>query len=123
MPMWKGVKNMSKTRVMLALALVLAASAGAPLAAEPGANPAADTNLSLLLDAIRSNRKALVAVNLNLSEDEAARFWPIYDRYLKEVSATGDRLAALVQDYTASYRDLSNEKAMKLMEDYLAIEA
>jgi len=114
---------MSKLRVLLAAALFFGAAAAVPLAAEPGADPAAETNLSLLLDAIRSNRKALVAVNLNLSSDEAARFWPIYDRYQKEISATGDRLAALIQDYTASYRDLSNEKAMKLMEEYLAIEA
>jgi hypothetical protein len=35
----------------------------------------------------------------------------------------GDREAALIQDYTASFRDLSGEKALKLMEDYLAVQA
>ena len=114
---------MSKLRLLLAAALMLGASAAALRAEEPRAGQAAQANLDLLLDAIRSNRKALVAVNLALSDDEAARFWPVYDRYQQEIDAIGDRLASVIQDYTASFRDLSNEKAMKLVDEYLAVEA
>jgi len=114
---------MSKLRVLLAAALMLGASAAALRAEPPSAGPAAEASLDLLVDAIRANRKALVAVNLELSDDEASRFWPVYDRYQQEIQAIGDRLARVIQDYTASFRDLSNEKAMKLMEEYLAVEA
>jgi hypothetical protein len=48
---------------------------------------------------------------------------PIYDRYHKEIDATGDRLVGMIQDYTVNFGDLSNEKAMKLVDDYLTIEA
>ena len=34
-----------------------------------------------------------------------------------------DRIAGIIEDYTASFRDLSNEKAMQLMQGYLAAEA
>ncbi len=114
---------MSKIRLLLAAALMLAASAAALRAEEPRAGQAAEANLDLLLDAIRSNRKALVAVNLKLTDDEAARFWPVYDRYQQEIDAIGDRLSGVIQDYTASFHDLSNEKAMKLVDEYLAVEA
>jgi hypothetical protein len=77
----------------------------------------------VLLDTIRASRKALVAVNLGLSPAEADKFWPLYDRYQKEISTIGDRVVAIVDDYTASFRDLSNDKAMQLMESYLAAEA
>jgi len=114
---------MSKIRLVLAAAVILGLSAAALRAAQPPAGQAAEANLDVLVDAIRSNRKALVAVNLNLTDDEAAKFWPIYDRYQKEINATGDRLVGVIQDYTANFSDLSNEKAMTLVEEYLTIEA
>jgi hypothetical protein len=113
----------SKLRLLLAAALMLGASAAALRAEEPRAGEAAEASLDLLLDTIRSNRKALVAVSLALTGDEAARFWPVYDRYAEEIDAIGDRLARVIQDYTASFRELSNEKAMKLVDEYLAVEA
>jgi hypothetical protein len=123
MPAKKGAYVMSKIRVLLALSLILAASAAALRAEEPVAGQAAEAELDVLLSAIRSNRKALVAVNLTLTDEEAAKFWPVYDRYQKEINAVGDRALAVIQDYIASFKDVSNEKAMKLVEDYLAAEA
>ena len=114
---------MATIRALLAVALLLASSAAALHAEEPPAAPAEETNLALLLDAIRSNRRALVAVNLGLSDEEAARFWPVYDKYQHDLDAVGDRLAKIIQQYSAGYRDMSNEAALKLVEDYLAVEA
>lgn len=114
---------MSKTRFMLAAVLVLGLSAAALSAAESGSDQAKQAELQTLLDAIRANRKALVAASITLNDDEAAKFWPVYDRYRGEANAVGDRLAAVIQEYSASYANLSNEKAMKLVDDYLAVEA
>ena len=114
---------MSKIRVLPALALILGVSATPLRAEQPGGGEATEASLQVLLDAIRSNRKALVAVNLGLTGEEAARFWPVYDRYQQEINAVGDRWLALIEDYVASFHDLSNDKATKLVEDYLAVEA
>jgi hypothetical protein len=114
---------MSTIRLLLAAVVVLGLSAATLRAAQPRKGPAAEATLDVLLDAVRSNRKALVAVNLKLTDDEAAKFWPVYDRYQNEINALGDRLVGLIQDYTANFSDLSNDKAMKLVDDYLAIEA
>ena len=114
---------MSKLRLLFAAAVILGLSVTALRAAQPPTGQAAEANLDVLLDAIRANRKALVAVNLKLTDDEAAKFWPIYDRYQKEINALGDRLVGVIQDYTTNFSDLSNEKAMKLVDDYLVLEA
>jgi hypothetical protein len=114
---------MSHIRVLLVLSLLLGVSAAALRAEQPGGGEAMEADLDALVSAIRANRKALVAVNLRLTDDEAVKFWPAYDRYQTEVNAVGDRLIKLVENYTASFPDLSNDKAMKLVEDYLAIEA
>jgi hypothetical protein len=114
---------MSKTRLLLSAAVILGLSAAALYAAPPPTGQGAEAQLDVLVDAIRSNRQALVAANLNLTEEEASKFWPIYDRYQKEINAIGDRLVGVIQDYTTHFSDLSNDKAMKLVDDYLAVEA
>lgn len=114
---------MSKNRLMLATALILALSTTALHAAPPSGDATAEADLSILLSAIRANRKALVAINLQLTDDEAAKFWPVYDRYQKEINELGDRLVGLIEEYTASFSDLTNDKAMKIVGDYLEIEA
>lgn len=119
----KEAKTMSTISRLLTTILILVLSSVAIRAAEPGPIATADANLHLLLDTIRANRKALIAVNLNLNGDEAAKFWPVYDRYQQEISAVGDRMVAIIEDYTENFRDLSNDKALQLVEDYLAAEA
>jgi len=83
---------------------------------------AADANLDVLREAIRANRKALVAVNLKLSDAEATQFWPLYERYETELKGVNDRLVKIIEDYTSHYRELTDDEAGKLAADYLAVE-
>jgi hypothetical protein len=112
------------TRLFLAVMLACVLSSAAARAADKGgANNVPQDQQQILLDTIRANKKAFVAVNLELSPDEAKNFWPLYDQYQKEISANGDRVLAIVEDYTSNFHDLSNEKAAQLMDGYLAAEA
>ena len=113
--------TMSKMNVLLATLILLASTTFAAAADSAPKLPAEASNQELL-DTIRSNRKALVAASLGLSGDEAAKFWPIYDRYQEQMNSVGDRIAALIDDYISHYRDLSNEKALQILQDYLAAE-
>src|SRR5262249_9777697 len=107
---------MPATRLLLALALVLTVSAVGR------AGQADDANLGILRDTIRANKKALVAANLTLSDDEAAQFWPLYDEYQKKITAVNDRLVALIKDYTTNFSTLTDEHAMQLTQQYLDVE-
>ena len=113
---------MTSTRLLLAAVLAVVVSSGVANAVDKAA-AAPQSEQSILLDTIRSNRKALVAVNLGLNDEQAAKFWPLYDKYQKELNAVGDRVIAIVADYSKSYADLPDDKATKLMQDYLAAEA
>ena len=114
---------MMKLRLALAVTLVLNLVAAGALAQQADDEQSTDVALEALQSAIRSNRKAVIAVNLGLTGDEAAAFWPVYDRYQKEMNAVGDRLVAVIREYSESFSTLDNEKAMKLMDEYLAVEA
>ena len=113
---------MTKRFLLLSATLILTLSSVTVHAAS--APPKREhAELSTLLETIRANRKALIGVNLNLTKEEAAKFWPLYDRYQQEISATGDRMAAAIEDYTQNFRSLTNDKALQLLEDYLAADA
>jgi hypothetical protein len=115
---------MLRSRVVLFGAALLALTASGVRAAEHASKPAVvEADRDVLVNAVRANRRALVAVNLALSSEQAAQFWPLYDRYQAEINAIGDRVLTLVGDYVAHYADLSNEKALQLMTDYIAAEA
>jgi hypothetical protein len=108
---------MSHARTLLAVSLVVALSGSTARGGE-----AADANLATLRDTIRANKRALVAVNLQLTDEEAAKFWPVYDRYQKDLDAVRSRLVKVIEDYSAQFRNLSDEGGMKLVRDYLAVE-
>src|SRR6185503_13300920 len=107
---------MRTARVLLAALCMLVASTSA------FAGEAADADMDVLRDSIRANKKALVAVNLALTDDEAKAFWPVYDRYEGELKAVNDRLLKVIDDYIASYKNLADEKATTLVTDYLTVE-
>ena len=62
------------------------------------------TEQGILLDTIRANRKAFVAVNLELNAEEAKTFWPLYDKYQAEIIAIQDRAVAIIEEYTSTFR-------------------
>ena len=43
-----------------------------------------DANIQLMPQDIRSQRQKVVAANMPLTDTEATKFWPVYDRYIGE---------------------------------------
>jgi hypothetical protein len=107
----------SKTRWGLSV-LLLAVLAAAPVSA----GEADDANMEILRDTLRSNKKALVAVNLALSDDEARAFWPVYDSYQAELTVVGDRLLQVIDDYKRNFGSTTDDEARKLVDTHLAVQ-
>jgi len=104
------------TRLLLTATLVLGLFASAVASAQ-------QSEQSILLDTIRANRKALVAVNLQLDEAQAKDFWPLYEKYVGELMPIQDRVASLVDEYIKSFKELPDERALHLIQEYLSAEA
>jgi hypothetical protein len=80
-------------------------------------------NMQILLEKIKADKKLLVAKNMDLTESEAKAFWPVYDQYQKDLAKINQRIGKLIQSYAADYQadSLTNEKAKKLIAEYVAI--
>lgn len=104
-----------------------AAVAAATLLASPAAfaqDQSAD-NTKILLEKVRADKKLLVAANMNLTEQEAAAFWPVYEAYQKEWDGMNGRIKDTVKRYADAYNAgaVTDEAAKKLLDEALAIEA
>ena len=82
-------------------------------------------NMQILLDKVRADKKLLVAANMNLTEQEAAAFWPVYEAYQKDLTALNGRIKGMIKSYADAYNQgaVSDETAKKLLNEALAIEA
>ena len=78
-----------------------------------------DRDLDLLRKDIRSQRKQLIASNLKLTDDEATKFWPVYDQYVSELITINDRKFALIQEYADNWGKLTNEQSLSFIRRWL----
>ena len=103
--------------------VILCAAALAAVPALPQDKPS-DTNMQILRDKVRADKKAVVAANMNLTEAEGKAFWPIYDSYQKDLHALNDRLAATIRSYADAYNknSLTDQTAIRLTNETLAID-
>ena len=81
-------------------------------------------NMQVLREKIKADKKLLVATNMELTESEAKGFWPVYEEYQKDLAAINQRIVKLIESYAADYRTntLTDEKARKLTDEFVAIE-
>jgi hypothetical protein len=107
-----------------ALMLVAALAAAPVLAQTKPAAPAAADNMQILREKLKADKKLLVAANVDLTEAEAKKFWPIYEEYQKELNKLNDQLAMALVDYAKEFnaKTLTDAKASVLLDRSVAIE-
>ena len=81
-----------------------------------------DTNIQLMRQDIRAERKKIVAANLPLTEAEATRFWPVYDRYIGETIKINDLRYALIKEYAQNYATITDVQAGSYIKRWLALD-
>jgi hypothetical protein len=81
-------------------------------------------NMQILRDKVKAGKKLLVAANMELTESEAKGFWPVYEKYQKDLSAINQRIINLIESYAEAYRagNITDEKARNLTSELVAIE-
>jgi phosphoglycolate phosphatase-like HAD superfamily hydrolase len=70
-----------------------------------------DDFIELLRKDVRSQKKQIIAENLGLTDSEAEKFWPVYDRYAAEFTRIYDTKIALLNDYAENYKTMTGDQA------------
>lgn len=94
------------------------------LAASVMAQDMATTNMEILRQKVKADKKLVVAQNLNLTGPEGTAFWPVYDAYQKDLQQINQRMAAAIQAYAEAYSKgpVTDATAKKLLEQTLAVD-
>lgn len=105
-------------KLVQAVLFALAALIALPSAAQTA------SDMRILAEKVKADKKLVVAANMQLSEDEAKGFWPVYEAYQKDLAKINQRLIGTVKRYADAYNKgpVSDEVAKKLINQAISVE-
>lgn len=97
---------------------------GGALSVHAAVDHTSDTDMQILKDKIKADKKLVVAANMDLSDQEAKSFWPVYDSYQQDLDQINRRLGSTIMEYAHALDrgPLTDSMARKLMNEALAVE-
>ena len=110
---------------MAGILILTGASLGRSSAQTPSNSTAqsnTDQDIDLLRKDIRSQKKQIIAANLQLTDAEAVKFWPIYDQYTAELVKINDAKYGAIKEYATNYDTLTDGKALSLTNQVLGVD-
>ena len=81
-----------------------------------------EKDLNLLRRNLRAEKKKILAANVPLTESEATKFWPLYDQYAAEMQKHNDDFYAVIKDYAANQKTLTDEQAADMVKRWSNIQ-
>jgi hypothetical protein len=104
------MRKMAFSGVLLIFALLAASSSVlAQTVTDEGVN--VEKDLVLLRRNLRAEKKKIIAMNVSLTETEATKFWPVYDQYAADMAKHYDDFYAVIKDYAAHQKTLTDDQA------------
>ena len=82
------------------------------------------SDMEILRQKIRADKKLVVASAMELTEAEAKGFWPVYDAFQADLQKINGQIGQVIKAYAAAYRTdtLTNDKAKELLGEALKVE-
>jgi Spy/CpxP family protein refolding chaperone len=108
--------------VSLAAALAVTALPVVSFAQDVPAAPSVKADEQIILKQVMTDKRAVYAQNLQLTEAESHAFWPIYDEYEIKAKKLNDEFLSLVDDYAAKFGSITDEDAAAMLKTKMRIE-
>ena len=96
------------------------AAKAAPAPAPERGSPAA---VSAFRDAVKADKRAVVQKNMDLTEAEAKKFWPLYDAYQKDLDRVLQRQNRAIVEYVNQASSMTDTNAKRLARELLDADA
>ena len=113
---------MTKTWMRALAGLVLAGALGAtPVIA--AAADSIESEIELLRTDIKAGKVDIVKRAIDVQGAKADAFWPVYRQYQLDLDKIGDKRLALIKDYAANYKSMTDEKAHTLATQALDLQS
>jgi len=114
------------TRILLSGVVLMVAFGAAQTTAfaqrETANGVEVERDLALLRRDLRADKKKLIALNVPLTETEATKFWPVYDQYASDMSKIYDEFYAVIKEYAANQKTLTDAQASSMITRWAALQ-
>jgi hypothetical protein len=104
-------------KILIGLAIMMVAMPALALGA-------GKTDMELLAEKVKADKKLLVGINMSLTNEEARDFWPVYDAYQRELQTVNLELGELIVEFAEAYAKgpIPNKTAKQIRNDVLVLE-
>lgn len=82
-----------------------------------------DDYLEVARDVLNSEKKAVVAEAMTLSDSESGPFWEMYNEYNAELYKVHTKRVNIIKDFAANYESMTDAKADELWTNSMAYQA
>jgi hypothetical protein len=114
------MKQQKAAWILVVAFLVCAPGAVAQTGQQGGTSGSNSQNIQAYIALLRSNvrqqKAEMLGEVMQLSAADAAKFWPIYEQYDKELAKLNDQRVANIQEYASSYDQMTDAKADELIQ-------
>jgi hypothetical protein len=107
---------------MVILTSLASSQGSAQTPSNNSAQSATDKDIDLLRKDVRSQKRQLIASNLQLTDQEAEQFWPLYDQYTADLVKINDAKYSSIKEFAASYSTLTDDQATVLVRKMLSVD-
>lgn len=105
--------------VCVVSATVLGWSSQQPRPASATAAPSVDEVLKTVRSDLQASRTDIITKNVPLTTEQAAKFWPLFEKYQKEQNAIMDAQLKGLQQYVDNFDKLDDAQALAFMKTHL----
>ncbi len=106
---------------MKRVAIFLCVLCGCLVSGKLWAQTATD-EMEIIHSLFQTEKKGLVSVNMELTEEESRKFWPIYNSYQESLGKITQHMITLLNEYAQNYETMTDEKAESLIKEYDQLE-
>ena len=96
---------------------------GMVLMMSPAFSQSFDDYLEVVRDVLNTEKKAVVAETMTLTDAESGAFWSLYNEYNSKLYEVHTERVNIIKDFAAQYESMTDEKADALVNRSLAYQA
>ena len=79
-------------------------------------------DIELLRQDLRDRKRQVIGENMSLSDEEGQKFWPIYQHYVRDLTAVNDQKYALLKQYAEMWETMSDQDALIYVRHWLEVD-
>ncbi len=81
-----------------------------------------EAEIATLRADLKADKRQVTKETLKLTDAEAAKFWPVYDRYAADLSKINDSKYGLIKEYTEKFGKYSDAEATSFIKRWLDVD-